>query len=149
MGPCITDRLTKPSQVPWTSKKPICQVVYILVFCLVYQEYNYSSWDLICPDVPKIAKWLEKSMLNTFLKWATYITYIECPLPLPHLSAGGLLPNFQKKGLIGSQFLEVHCQKRGGDFFIRGRNWCGFYITNKLKSEILNKKKLNKNNYLP
>ena len=138
MDPCITDRLTKPSKVHQTSKQPICQVVYILVFCLVYQEYNYSSWDLVCPDVPKKAKWLEKKYVKHFFK----VTNLH-RMP-PNLSAGGLLPNFQKRGLIGSQFLEVHCQKRGGDFFIKGRNWCSFYITNKLKSEILNKKKTKK-----
>ena len=34
MDPHITDWITKPSQVPWTGNQPICQVVYLSVFCL-------------------------------------------------------------------------------------------------------------------
>ena len=53
----ITDWVTKPSQLPWTGNPPICQVVYISIFCLHTlldsQEYNSSSWNSICSDIPK------------------------------------------------------------------------------------------------
>ena len=44
----------------------------------------------------------------------------------------------KKEGLTGSQFLEVGCWERGGDFFQGG---CSIYIKNELKSEIFNDKK--------
>ena len=34
MNPHLTDWVTEPSQVPWTGNLPICQVVYISIFCL-------------------------------------------------------------------------------------------------------------------
>ena len=46
---------------------------------------------------------------------------------------------FSKRGgFTGSQFLEVGCWERGGDFFQVG---CSFYIKDKLKSEIIIEKK--------
>ena len=82
---------------------------------LACQEYNYSPWDLICLDVPKKPKWLQRGMLNIFLKWSTYIV-------CNHFFAGGLsrLPNFQKGGLTGSRVLEGGSWKRKGDFFLGG-----------------------------
>ena len=44
-----------------------------------------------------------------------------------------------RRGLTGSQFLKGGCWERGGDFF---QGNCSFYINNKLKSEIFNKKSL-------
>ena len=116
MDPHIIDWLTKPSQVPWTENQPIWQVVYIIVFCLHTlldcQEYNYSSWDLICPDVPKKTKSLWRSMLNIFLKWSTYMV-------CKPLFAGGLISMqiFKRGDFTRSQFLE------GGACFWGGGVW--------------------------
>ena len=67
-------------------------------------------------------------------------TFIVCT---PFLLGEGvsLQPNFKKmrRGLTGSQFLKGGCWERGGDFF---QGNCSFYINNKLKSEIFNKKSL-------
>ena len=57
-----------------------------------------------------------------------------------------LRPNFQKRrggggGFAGSQFLEGAAWKEEGDFF---QGACSFLITNKLKSEIFNGKKVYK-----
>ena len=71
----ITDWVTKTSQVPYnlnwqptnlSSSYTFQFSAYIL--SLNYQEYNYSSWDFICLEVPKKAKWLRRSMLNIYLK---------------------------------------------------------------------------------
>ena len=43
-------------------------------------------------------------------------------------------------GFTGSWFLEGGCWERGGWLFL-GEGGCSFYIKNKLKSEIFNKKK--------
>ena len=62
-----------------------------------------------------------------------------------------LRPNFEKGGggvaLKGSQFLEVCCLERRGNFFQVGYI---FYVKSKLKSEIFNNKKrfANKNVFL-
>ena len=107
-------RLTKPSQVPWTGKEPICQVVYISGFRLdtLCEKYNYSSWDLICPHVPKKVEWLGRSMLNIFLKWSTYILYSP-------FSTGGLslLQNFQKMEPDRISIFRERLPEKGGDFF--------------------------------
>ena len=65
--------------------------------------------------MPKKPKWLQRGMLNIFLKLSTYIV-------CNHFSAGGLsrLPNFQKGGLTGSRFYEGVYWKRKGDFFQQG-----------------------------
>ena len=59
------------------------------------------------------------------------------------LGWSSLRPNFQKKrgGFAGSQFLEGAAWKEEGDFF---QGACSFLITNKLKSEIFNGKKVYK-----
>ena len=133
MDPHVTDWLTKPSQVPWTGNQPICQVVYISVFCLhtllrpskvqlFFMGLNmsrcskkgYSSWDLICPDVWKKVKWLQRSIYikHFFKKWSTYI------LCAPFLLRGWVSYQiFKKGGLKGSKFLEGSYRKRGGYFF--------------------------------
>ena len=63
----------------------------------------------------------------------------------PFLLGGGLnlLPNFQNEGggLTGPSFLEGVGGKEGVTF-LRGGGVCNFYITNKLKSEIFNDKKV-------
>ena len=110
--------LTKPTQVPWTGNQPICQVAYISVFCL--HTYNYSSWDLISPDVPKKANGFKKGY---FFKNITYIVFT------PFLLGGWVSCQiFKTGGLIGSQFLEGGCRKRGDDFFQQGERGCSFYI---------------------
>ena len=45
----------------------------------------------------------------------------------------------KRRGLTGPRLLEEGCWESGGDFFQGG---CNFHINNKLKSEILNDKKL-------
>ena len=69
--------------------------------------------------MPKKVKWFERSMLNKFLKNKKQVIYLHSVHPL---SPEGLrlLPNFQKGGLTGSEFLEGGCWKRGGDFFEQG-----------------------------
>ena len=98
MNPHVQNWFTKTSQVPWTGNEPICQVItfqfsaYILSWN--HQKCNYSSWDSICPDVPKKVKWLWRSTLNIF--WSTYILCTSSP----RFSYGGLSlpPNFRKTG---------------------------------------------------
>ena len=81
MNHYITEWLTEPSQALWTDNQPICQVVYISVFCC--QKYNYSSRDLICPDVPKNAKRLRRSILNIFFFEVIYLHIVHPPPPPP------------------------------------------------------------------
>ena len=111
MDPHITDWLTKPSQVLWTDSQPVFQVVYISVFSLYklsldFQKYNYISWDLICLDVPKKAKWLQRCMLNIFLK----VIYLHSVHPRFCWGVWVFYRIFKKVGLTGSQFLEGGCQ---------------------------------------
>ena len=56
--------------------------------------------------------------LKEYVKHSFKVIYSHSVHP-PPLFAGGLslLPNFQKGGLTGFQFLEGGCWKRGGDFF--------------------------------
>ena len=94
----------------------------------------------------KKAKWLQRSSLNIFLKWSSYIL-------CTHFLLGGWISYqiFKKGGLAGSQFLEGVAGKEGW-LFLRGGSGCSFYIKNKLKSEILIDKKIiykQKNVYLP
>ena len=139
MGPW----LTKPTQVPWTGNQPICQVVYISVFCLYIlswdrQKYNYYLWDLICPDVLKKVKWLRRCTLTIFFK----VIYLHS---VDHLSSGGLnlLPNFQKRrpGNM-SIFRRRLLEKRAWLFWAGGGMDRSCSIKNKLRSEILNTKKI-------
>ena len=99
------------------AKLALLRIVYISVFSLYtlsldFQEYNYSSWDLICLDVSKKAKWLQRSMLNMFLK----VIYLHSVHPRFCWGVWVFYRIFKKVGLTGSQFLEGGCQKRGGDF---------------------------------
>ena len=126
MDPHVTDWLTKPSQVPWTGNQPICQVVYISVFCL-HTLLRLSRVYLFFMRVDisrctKKAKWLQRSKLNNFVSWSTYIV---CTL---FWLGGWVSYNIFKIGsLTGYQFLEGGCKNRGGDFFSSGRG-CRFYI---------------------
>ena len=145
MNPHVTDWLTKSSQVPSTGNQPICQVGYTSVFSYILswdrQKYNYSSWDLICPDVPKKVKWLRRSTLNIFLK-VIYLHSVH-PLSPERLS---LLLNFQKRGPCRiSIFRGRLLEKRSWLFWVGGGRYRSCYVKNKLKSEILNDKK----NYKP
>ena len=74
--------------------------------------------------------------------------------PSPHASYSGgrgwgeVEPSikFSKRwDLTGSQFLEGQCWERGGCLFSgRGGGGCSFYIKSKVKSEMLNNKKVYK-----
>ena len=66
--------------------------------------------------------------LRFFLK----VIYLHSMHPLSPESLS-LLPNFQKRGLAGSQFLKGGCWKKGSDIFDLGGGMdCNCYINNKL-----------------
>ena len=139
MGPHVTDWLTKPIQMAWTGNQPIFLVIYISVFCLhnILRNYDYSLWDLICPDVPKKVKWLRRSTLNIFLK-IYLLTYCA-----PPFSWGIESPNkFSKSGpdrvsILRGRLLEKNVWLFWGG---EGRD-CSCYVKSKLDSEIWNNKK--------
>ena len=74
IDPHITGWVTKPIQVSLTWQPTNLSSSYTFQFsvCILSfgcQKYNYSSWVLKCPEVPKKANWLRRSMLNIYLKW--------------------------------------------------------------------------------
>ena len=120
--------------------------IFQLFFKRIFKCLNFSeNLDL---DICKISL-RKKNLVNLKPLTLFSMEYVgltkqlfgKCKMELGCKMGGlRLLPNFQKGGggFTGSQFLEVGCWERGGDFFQVG---CSFYIKDKLKSEIIIEKK--------
>ena len=84
--------------------------------------------------------------LKEYVKHFLKVIYWHSVHPPRHpLSAGGWVSYqiFKKGDLTGSQLLEEGYWKKGGNCFLAGGGRDhSFYVKNKLKSEILNDKKL-------
>ena len=79
--------------------------------------------------------------LKKYVKHFFKVIYLHHMHPL---SDGGLnlLPNFLKRGPDRITIFRGRLLEKRGDFFSAGKRGCIFYIKNKLKSEILNDKKI-------
>ena len=137
--------------MPWTGNQPICQVVYISVFCL-HSFLRMSRVQLFFVKLNMsrcTKKRLNAMALKKYVKYFFKVVYLYSVQP-PFCCGGRGVESptkISKKGPGKSQFLERGCWRRWVTFFSQGGDGrcCSFYIKNKLKSEILNDKK----NYKP